>query len=107
MSAKHTPGPWEWMNYSRMVGSDYKEVIRATDTAYEGAQVEIDNPADIALIAAAPELLAALQAALTEIILAKQADAASWGQSPEKSWEHAQNHHLVLKIRAAIQKATT
>lgn len=54
MEMKHTPGPW------RVVLADMVEIRDEFDGV--GAQVLSVNPADAPLMAAAPELMEALQA---------------------------------------------
>jgi len=56
---KHTPGPWESGNGTTSIyGSDGKEVARRI---WHGPQDDERSLANARLIAAAPELLAALQ----------------------------------------------
>lgn len=69
MSALHTPGPWE-QDRDGCVAMRGQRVI--FDAAPDGASVE-EARANRRLIAAAPELLAALNAALDEVDAA-QAD---------------------------------
>ena len=64
--AKHTPGPWEWDQtrpysstldaYGGLIGKDSQEVLEAGDCCISGKH------ADMHLIAAAPDLLAACEA---------------------------------------------
>ena len=92
MSA-HTPGPWVAGDDE---GSDYYLVgpHDGNGIVYQSA-VELHIEADTRLIAAAPEMLAALQAVLAEI------------EGPDRphstdSWLPA---HLAHQVRAAIAKA--
>lgn len=66
-NATHTPGPWELgQNFSyetALVSSNGETVAYAAWDGGSGCHLEIKNPADAALIAAAPELLEALEAA--------------------------------------------
>jgi hypothetical protein len=70
MNAKHTPGPWAWENNNpeeigeeggQLVASS-GEVLIETDAGFYGPH----GLATRALIAAAPDLLAALEACVTE-----------------------------------------
>lgn len=57
MNAKHTPGPWTWLDYPdgrKLLSGQNKAVIHCP-----AAPITCD-PADMALIAAAPDLLEAL-----------------------------------------------
>ena len=61
--AKQTPGPWEYLN-----GWLYHRGVSPTGAGYSETVLKIDDPAwkpskaDAALVAAAPELLATLEA---------------------------------------------
>ncbi len=65
MSGKHTPGPWRWTELPvpgligptniYIISSDCGECSVSDETTYQA-----DKPADAALIAAAPDLFAAL-----------------------------------------------
>jgi hypothetical protein len=71
METKHTPGPWEWTgNALDQKENPYKEVI-GTDVhcggyCLGGQWSPHISDADKALIAAAPDLLAALEQCITE-----------------------------------------
>ena len=54
MNTKHTPGPWKFMERGLLVKSDESEVVGTFHKANK-------NEANARLIAAAPELLAALE----------------------------------------------
>ena len=93
MSAQHTPGPW----FATKV-SDYNKIAcigRAWNISTILPLADFgDVDADARLIAAAPEMLAALQAVLAEI------------EGPERpystdSWLPS---HLAHQVRAAIAK---
>lgn len=77
MSSKHTPGPWAWEAWGN--DKSVKHTLAAPPSSRRdgpsehfpslGARVlsiedPIENPADVALIAAAPDLLEACEAAL-------------------------------------------
>ena len=88
MKAKHTPGPWH-------IYPDYAESYIESGTGYEVCQVMTNHPknadtqaANARLIAAAPELLDALQAALDDYA----------GIDINLNWQET--------ARAAIAKAT-
>lgn len=78
----HTPGPWQWRDgelinpdlYTRWIAAGYPQALwpfvlqgRASHTGYD--EIAWENPADACVIAAAPELLAALMAARDELLL--------------------------------------
>lgn len=101
--AKHTPGPWAHINPDGFtvrhpqVYSDTGPVCNATWLG----DVRIDElRANARLIAAAPELLEALQSSEKKIVA--MFDAISRGSGEDFS----KNDPDVLKIRAAIAKAT-
>lgn len=81
MSAQHTPGPWNV--------SPPCELSPRYSVYHNGPLVYVDRREDAQLIAAAPDLLAALQIAEAAL------DAYSGGESSDLS-----------TIRAAIAKAT-
>lgn len=66
--SKHTPGPWEWVrrksdsgNFFYLHNTTGPMILAAEE--YAGASwIEVENAADARLIAAAPDLLAALKA---------------------------------------------
>lgn len=68
MTAKHTPGPWEigqTCSYeTALVAKSGITVAFAAWDGGSGCHLEIENPADARLIAAAPELLEALELAV-------------------------------------------
>lgn len=73
MSAKHTPGPWregvttDPCELPMIVGADSKPVCAFGDaTPYDQSAGSAPNDADMALILAAPDLLAACEALLGE-----------------------------------------
>jgi hypothetical protein len=66
MSAKHTPGPWEWVGRDlEQKGGEYKTVIGSEVSCgafcYGGSVDMTVSESDARLIAAAPDLLAALR----------------------------------------------
>jgi hypothetical protein len=58
MTTKHTPGPWTYEQETKTIRSVPANYWIATIDSYDGA---INNAANAALIAAAPELLEALK----------------------------------------------
>lgn len=92
----HTPGPWEWWTSNSWRRLRYSSRGVSTDvlmpTVHRDGQVDIEaTPADMALIAAAPDMLAALKAY------------AAWAHPVECS---APDLRLIRdQIRAAIAKA--
>lgn len=95
--SKHTPGEWTvhpiWNNNPCIENGGVFEVEEAhydvKERLQEGCDVERVIEANARLIAAAPELLAACEAALDDLLKF------SMGMSP-----------LALQLRAAIAKAT-
>lgn len=85
---KHTPGPWHYGEHSgdeRTDGSDWgadglwtadNKLILGVGDGWDGAYEGPTNPADKALIAAAPRLLAAL----AELVRLKDDDS-GWGST--------------------------
>lgn len=105
MSAGHTPGPWavcvtppnpQWYAGLTIGATDPRNPRRVCDLT-PLASDEI-NAANGALIAAAPELLAALQGFLDMYIAA--ANSGDWG-----NWDPEEDDE-VIAARAAILKAT-
>ena len=90
--SKHTPGPWK-ANFA-ISGSVY---IFGGDrnfaSVFDEWQDEANQEANASLIAAAPDLLAALQAIVKSLV----------DQDDEGMIEHAQQ---MIDARAAIAKAT-
>ena len=86
MSAQHTPGPWT------VVAIDWAETGNAR---FEIKGIRRTGMADARLIAAAPEMLAALQAVLAEIE----------GPNRPYSTDSWLPSHLADQVRAAIAKA--
>lgn len=90
MSAQHTPAPWYWADNAPGAPKNYRMILDA-----DGFTIAEPSPmgeADARLIAAAPELLAALQMV-------------------NRIWSHDQTANLapdspVAIVRAAIAKAT-
>jgi hypothetical protein len=78
MSAQHTPGPWACLHYDA-----HSEVV--THTPIFSSVCDVHTTADAELIAAAPDLLAALEMALI--------------------WLDYEGKYDVQGIRAAIAKA--
>lgn len=105
---KHTPGPWKLYN-----GYEHKKVIRFTrigndaDTVLSAADPEDEllaiNEADLRLIAAAPELLEALNGMI------EMFDAVSkkinWGKSFLGANEISKMNNAPIEARVAIAKA--
>ena len=100
MSTQHTPGPWHW-EADEVKGDPFnrvryqvtalgRTVTRVYYSSFEGGQTNAES--DARLIAAAPELLAALEDA--ESIF-----------GPEEGEEH-KAPHWAKRARAAIAKAT-
>lgn len=88
MTTKHTPGPW----YTTAKGNKYQAQIAQEPTGKTISVTYTGNDADARLIAAAPDLLAALEA-LVSIIYSEQ-------PNPSVSLRA-----LIPQARAAIAKA--
>ena len=103
MTTKHTPGPWEFRVYSDgcTIVSKHDAPGRSVRDWLKGVSVKVDveinddqsnasmaSP-DARLIAAAPDLLTALQAV-----------------QPYFEGEHHPDHPHCVQLRAAIAKAT-
>ena len=102
MSAQHTPGPWTWLRNDACAGAALKGCY-VRGGGVELAMVEARPvasqsvcEANARLIAAAPELLAALEAIYAEVA----------GGSKPYSGDSYLPPHLVDAITAAIAKAT-
>lgn len=89
--AKHTPGPWEVHE-----GDDYIVVMRGDETTDQG--ISVDNIEDACVVAAAPDLLAALERAKAAIEEAVMLSATNNGA--EYSFKST-----IEKISAALAKA--
>jgi len=95
MTAAHTPGPWtaEQRTPKAAYNSEpYWRVSTAGGSCMYVGCGDVEDEADARLIAAAPDLLAALQA-----LCVLEADGMQAAESAIESWERA---------RAAIAKAT-
>ena len=97
---KHTPGPWEWWtsnSFLRLSSQGGKDggVIDSYRMSDGHTSLSVKH-ADMALIAAAPDLLEALQRLKTEIILS------------DVDMDYIESHFRpwLDKARAAISKAT-
>lgn len=100
MNAQHTPGPWEWRDTTLYgTGSEFINAIVNDDgcTVYRDSPVDAfqaEIEANKRLIAAAPELLSALE--LAEVFVAKFED--------DQDYTEGQTETLHA-VRAAISKA--
>lgn len=100
MNGKHTPGRWHWWTScswrrlkSDLGGGNTANVLEPTKHPYDGHPDIIVSEADMALIAAAPEMFEALSKAL-----------AAW--SLEKSEPGHDLMGIEQEMRAALSKAT-
>lgn len=93
MTTKHTPGPWTYLNDNGVKRIDSKQgLITLLDNAFgEYLHDSVENDANANLIAAAPDLLAALQTILD-----------AW----EKNRPFSLYKNEIQTGRAAIAKAT-
>ena len=93
MSAQHTPGPWRFSTHPH--DGNYMRIHCSSDP-HEGDNLRgYCGEANARLIAAAPEMLAALQAVLAEID----------GPDRPHSTDSCLPAHLAHQVRAAIAKA--
>lgn len=110
MDTKHTPGPWEiesdpwhYDTLSFVVGGakvdDKRCIQRQLGVSVGGFAAPPEQEANARLIAAAPELLEALQAAV-ECGLVPVSSAKDGGAT-----RHSRQVHVADQIRAAISKA--
>lgn len=96
----YTPGPWKWFNYPdgrKLLAASTRAVIHCPEAAISC------EPADERLIAAAPDLLAALKRAVKVI-----RDWESMGvmtPASDQSWLLYQQSPEMKQINAAIKKA--
>lgn len=96
--SKHTPGPWKVLNnvqiYDEKLGGEIAVCCRY-------ARYDAVDHANAKLIAAAPDLLSALEECLPCLGWEHDSD-------DELRWEHEQGNgyaELILRARAAIAKA--
>lgn len=68
MSSTHTPGPWKYESVSQTIRTAKENYWIASLDSWDG-QVVPNKEADGKLIAAAPELLAAIQMTVRELAL--------------------------------------
>jgi hypothetical protein len=76
MTDQHTPGPWRWVpepdtaspwrDYGDLYSASSEVVLSGWENDFEGG-VRVNSHADARLIAAAPEMLAALESAADEL----------------------------------------
>ena len=104
----HTPGPWTYESSTRTIRSQPTNYWLATMDSWDGA---VNNEANARLIAAAPDLLAALEALQTD--LQKRRDAKYEGSmNARREIPHlvdqqaiAEMDDLLIKANCAIAKA--
>lgn len=112
-ASKHTPGPWVWNKWTWLDGAGGKEVL---DYAGCGTHECVVSEPDAHLIAAAPELLEALQG---EVENAEQRAFEDWltstcpigdSEAVARQWEESCDFKDFCEnwktARAAIAKAT-
>lgn len=102
MTTQHTPGPWKCDGGAGVVACEMQETLRSGRTVArrvacaKGLTIE-EVEANARLIAAAPDMLAALRMAEGELIAAL----CSGGMTLEA----ARKYHATRTMRAAIAKA--
>ena len=94
--SKHTPGPWKYEPTSGAIFMDDGDVESLVASTNLECVSEEQGDADGKLIAAAPELYAALVEAKREMWLAARS---TWTMSDFKNWA------VVQQIDAALEKA--
>ena len=97
MSAQHTPGPW-LLHHSTVYALNGRGLNRFSTLPQPGTLQEAELLANAHLIAAAPDLLAALQGFLSMYLDANASG--DWG-----NWDAEQDKE-VIAARAAITAAT-
>lgn len=103
MESKHTPGPWQAAEAGGGYNIESRSPEMSATVAVICARRSVTGEADAHLIAAAPDLLAAL-----ERLDAKATDAIEWLQTHQDPKVNQQIHALrgvQLNARAAILKA--
>ena len=106
MSNEHTPGPWvpgsNWFN-----NSDSSIIVRSRATAGHGmVACRIRSQADARLIAAAPEMLAALKGLVVAASAPSSPHVAGHGIDQSATHEGLTNCDILAAARSAINKAT-
>lgn len=116
MENKHTPGPWS----IGQTPHTYEEALVAKSGAVvsyaawdggSGCHLKIENPSDARLIAAAPDLLEALDALERQCVALYRAATpggnygANTADSERNENAFADSDDIVLRARAAIAKA--
>ena len=113
METKHTPGPWTFGSYCESDGSGYMFVCTNThkfgdeETEICRLQLDTNEGANARLIAAAPELLAALKDTFDALLREKIAYNQRIGADYETAHKHALLSSDFAAARAAISKATS
>lgn len=95
-AVKHTPGPWHWLfdaDGDHLIYAEKCDVLAVTGG--EGYLDLVTDEANARVIAAGPEMLEALKAALAEL----------GDYSDEHDGQYAIRPETEYKIAAAIQKA--
>jgi hypothetical protein len=67
MDAKHTPGPWSVLEVRNLDGEGWAREIEAADLTVALIYADVNMDADARLIAAAPDMYAALLAVLPDL----------------------------------------
>lgn len=103
MSEKHTPGPWTFDKDAEEITCEKRRGMAAIATVETGwaEPFESEQQANAHLIAAAPDLLAALREARRVIATALKSTAPDWFPDDES----VTGHLTIQSIDAAIAKA--
>lgn len=94
MTTKHTPGPWTKRDVTRQRDDGSTELVANEVMAGTVRIASVDDPKDQALIAAAPDMLAALR------------EIAAWAEQANPAGYGGLREHLFHKVQSAISKAT-
>jgi hypothetical protein len=96
----HTPGPWKYEVSTKTIRS-IRNYWLATMDSFEGA---VDHEANARLIAAAPDLLEQLKAAV-DLLGTMQINATIAPESLDAVMHHLRQYKAVIKRAEAIDKA--
>ena len=98
MNTQHTPGPWKSTVYHNSENGDTRIEIESAGQPYRICRVHLDNTANARLIAAAPELLEALENLYRHCAMIHS----QWGEGSNQREADA----AIAAGHAAIAKAT-
>ena len=103
MNAKHTPGPWRSLNFGTEVRTeDMRTAVASLGMGYDHEDGDGRRTANARLIAAAPDLLAALRALVEVAEGYEKSDT----EAAEDSGEEPYVAPRIKAARSAIARAT-